>query len=95
MWDNHFLLCVFINTTINASNAMMSIPKLIIKDRASVTVIIKKDKHKMKCLKPSKFYMFSVKMFFYGVVSTGRRTEISLFRLCNRLLLKREGEHLS
>ena len=58
----------------------MSIPKLIIKDRASVTVIIKKDKHKMKCLKPSKFYMFSVKMFFYGVVSTGRRTEISLFQ---------------
>lgn len=39
--DNHFLLYIFINATINVSNAMMSIPKLIIKDKASETVIIR------------------------------------------------------
>lgn len=39
--DNHFLLRNFIIATISVSNAMMSIPKSIIKDKASVTVIIR------------------------------------------------------
>ncbi len=39
--DNHFLLCIFINATINVSNTMMNIPKLIIRDKASEIVIIR------------------------------------------------------
>jgi len=36
--DNHFLSCIFIKATINVSNAMLSIPKLVIKDKAFETV---------------------------------------------------------
>lgn len=39
--DNHFLLYIFINATINVSNAMTNIPKLIIKDKASEIFIIR------------------------------------------------------
>jgi len=70
-WDNHFLLCNFIITTINVSNAMINIPKLIIKDRASETVIIRLTSFLCSIVKEAHLLLYK-KNFAFSILSSLR-----------------------